>query len=66
MYVTVNDKVYTIKQIERNKKHSEEFDGEAKVDKPPKIYISPMSHPWKRQSFEAEQKRAHQSRIYTG
>lgn len=68
MYVTVDDKVYLLMELTKNKSVSEEFDTQAKQQpkKSRKIYIPPMSHPWKRNSFLAQQQRAHYAHQYTG
>lgn len=64
LYVTVDEKVYKLKQLVRNKKVSPEFDTEEpKVEKKP--YIPPMSHPWKLQSFRLQEARAHQWHQFT-
>ncbi|MBR3839016.1 MAG: transposase, partial [Clostridia bacterium] len=49
----VNDKeVYSLEEIPKQQITSKEFDLEHKeIERKPK-YIPPMSHPWKRQSFE--------------
>lgn len=48
LYTSINDKVYLLKEIARNKETSKNFDFEVKVEKPAKKkYIPPMTHPWR-------------------
>ena len=47
-------------------KISQMFDITIKAPKQRKYYITPMSHPWKRQSFLLQQQRAHNQKIYNG
>lgn len=65
LFLTADDKVYKLKELQKNKTHSEEFDKAKEKKKERKIYIPPMSHPWKRASFIAQQKRAHNFHQYT-
>ena len=53
LFVTVEDKVYALVQLEKNKKYSEEFDMIEDEKEVKRVYIPPMSHPWKRASFLA-------------
>lgn len=65
LLVTVDDKkVYLLEEIEKNARISPDIDLEAKKKKPKKRYIPPMSHPWKRASFLAQQRRAHEKGEY--
>ena len=52
-FCCVNDKeIYSLEEIPKQQITSKEFDLEHKeIERKPK-YIPPMSHPWKRQSFE--------------
>ena len=53
LFVNINDQLYSLKKIETHKKHSENIDPEyeePKVKKK-KVYIPPMTHPWKQQSY---------------
>jgi hypothetical protein len=59
LYASVGDSVYALIQVPKNKKTSEEFDVPVKKDKPRKVYIPPMSHPWKRATFLRAQEKAH-------
>ena len=52
LLVSVDDKVYKLNKMSIHKKISENFDNIDNVVKKKSIYIPPMSHPWKRQSFE--------------
>lgn len=52
LFVTVEDKVYLLKELLEHKEKSETFD-EPVIETHKKLYIPPMTHPWKRKSFEA-------------
>jgi hypothetical protein len=59
LYASVGDSVYALIQVPKNKKTSEEFDVHVKKDKPRKVYIPPMSHPWKHATFLRAQEKAY-------
>ena len=64
LFITVDDKIYKLVKLTKNKTESSEFNEvESKTKK--KAYIPPMSHPWKRATFVAQQARAHQFHKYT-
>lgn len=67
LFVTVDDHIYSLKKLVSHRSVSEDFDS-VQESKPAtkKIYIPPMSHPWKASSFIAQQNRAHQYGIYAG
>lgn len=65
LFITVDDKVYKLIELQKNQTLSEEFDEVKKEPKDKKIYIPPMSHPWKRASFVAQQAKAHRFHQYT-
>lgn len=49
---SVDDKIYEMRELEPQKRFSSNFDiDNNKTSKPKKIYIPPMSHPWKEASF---------------
>ncbi len=50
LYVSVGEKLYSLKLLDKKEKVSKEFDNEL-PKKPRIIYIPPMEHPFKRQSF---------------
>ena len=53
LFCSVNDKdIYTLDQIPLREKVSPDFDEPHEESKPKKRYIPPMTHPWKRASFE--------------
>ena len=52
LFVTVEEKIYLLKELPERKKSSLEFD-EIKEKKPKQTYIPPMTHPWKKASFDA-------------
>lgn len=63
LYLSVDDELYALRELIKNKKVSSDID----PDQPPvpkKPYIPPMSHPWKRTSYEAYRRKAHSSHSY--
>ena len=63
LLVTIDEKIYELRELSRNKEFSEEFD-EVPVVKEKKKYIPPMSHPWKAKSFLQQLEKAHNQKIY--
>lgn len=52
-FCCVNDKEsYILEEIPQQESKSKEFDWDYEEPKKKSQYIPPMSHPWKRQSFE--------------
>ena len=51
LYVNVLDQIYVMQEVPERSSHSVEFDAPAKQKKPPKKYVPPMDHPWKRASY---------------
>ena len=66
LLVTIDEKVYELKELERNKKVSLEFDEVKSVIavKEKKKYIPPMSHPWKVEYFKKQLRKAHTQHVY--
>lgn len=62
-FISVDEKVYALEEIQANAKISPEIDFE-ELKKPKKKYIPPMSHPWKHLSFVQQQKKAHNYHQY--
>lgn len=65
LLVTVDEKVYALTEIPKNAKVSPDIDFETEKKKQRKRYIPPMSHPWKRASFIAQQNKAHKYHKFT-
>ena len=63
LLVTIDEKVYELKELTRNKKYSKEFD-EIPETKERKKYIPPMTHPWKIEYFKKQLKKAHTNHVY--
>ena len=63
LLVTIDEKVYELKELTRNEKLSKEFDEILEV-KERKKYIPPMTHPWKIEYFKKQLKNAHTNHIY--
>lgn len=51
LYATVNDTIFALEEIPEVQAISENFD-EIVETKPKKVYIPPMTHPWKKKLFE--------------
>lgn len=51
LYITVNEHVYLLQKLESHKKVSKNFDEFSEIQKT-KAHVPPMTHPWKRASFE--------------
>lgn len=64
LLVTIDEQVFELKELSRNKKFSEEFDILPETKKEKKKYIPPMSHPWKLSSFNKQIKRSHYQHKY--
>lgn len=52
LYVNILDHLFALKEIPQRNEVSEEFDM-IKVEELKKVYIPPMSHPWKHASFQS-------------
>ena len=64
LLVTIGEKVYELRKLEKHEKYSKEFDIVPEIKKEKKKYIPPMSHPWKLASFKQQMKKAHTERVY--
>lgn len=67
LLVTIDDKIYELKELIRNQKTSLDIDmieEEIKI-KEKKKYIPPMTHPWKVSTFKKQMKKAHTIHVYT-
>ena len=51
LFATVNDSVFALEEIPEVQAISENFDEIAET-KPKKVYIPPLTHPWKQKLFE--------------
>ncbi len=63
LLVTIDEKVYELRKLQRNMSISKEFDEAIQV-KVNKKYIPPMTHSWKLASFKKQMKRAHTNHVY--
>lgn len=52
LYGCINEQVYALEEVPEHQHSSKNFDFNKLIDKPKKKYIPPMSHPWKKSSFE--------------
>ena len=65
LLITIGEKIYELRKLEKHEKTSKEFDIEPITKKEEKNkYIPPMSHPWKLKSFKQQMKKAHTQRVY--
>lgn len=64
LLVTIGEKVYELRKLEKHEKYSKEFDKEPKIKEEKKKYIPPMSHPWKLASFKQQMRKAHTTQVY--
>lgn len=64
LLVTIDEKVYELKELNRNEKVSKEFDKVVETHKEKKKYIPPMSHPWKLESFKRQMRLSHQKHVF--
>lgn len=64
LLVTIGEKIYELKKLEKHEKYSKEFDIKPDIKEEKKKYIPPMSHPWKLASFKQQMKKAHTERVY--
>ena len=64
LLVTIGEKIYELRKLEKHEKYSKEFDNIPEIKKEKKKYIPPMSHPWKLASFKQQMQKAHTQRVY--
>lgn len=65
LLVTIDEQVFELRELKRNKSYSTEFDNiKANDEKIKTKYVPEMTHPWKLASFKAQMKKAHTHRIY--
>ena len=63
LLVSIDDKIYELRELSRNERFSKNFDEIAEV-KEKKKYIPPMTHPWRLSSFKKQLKKAHTDHVY--
>ncbi len=51
LYANILDNLYVLEEVPSHQKYSENFDEKVEQKKEKKVYIPPMSHPWKHASF---------------
>ena len=65
LFVTIDENVYNLKELERNQRFSKEYEQEDNNQiKEKKIYNPPMSHPFKLQSFLRQMEKSHKQHQY--
>jgi hypothetical protein len=66
LLATVNETVYELKEVMRNKKVSKDIDLDITiiVEKVKTKYIPPMSHPWKAYSYKKQVEKSHKQKVY--
>ncbi|MGI6581590.1 MAG: hypothetical protein ACOX1M_04590 [Erysipelotrichaceae bacterium] len=65
LLVSIDEQVYSLDKLEIHEKHSEDFDYKSTIKVDKKVYIPPMTHPWRTDNFLKHKKRAHQEHIFT-
>ena len=63
LLVTIDEKVFELKELSRNERFSKEFD-EIIEEKEVVKYIPPMTHPWKVEYFKKQLRKAHTTHVY--
>ena len=63
LLVTIDEQILELRELSRNERFSKEFDEPIEV-KEKKVYIPPMSHPWKLESFKKQLQRSHYQHQY--
>ena len=67
LYFCVDEKVFALEEIPEHELSSRNFNFKEPSKKPCVKYIPPMSHPWKKSSFEQfKRKQAHRVELMTG
>ena len=65
LLVTIDEKVYELRELNRNAKQSINMNELLNKESKPKAkYIPPMSHPWKAESFRKQIEKAHNYHVY--
>ena len=65
LFVTIDEEIYALKELKTHKLISEELDEViSNIPKEKRIYIPPMSHPWKAGSFKKQIEKAHTNHVY--
>lgn len=63
--VTIDEKVYQLKKLEQHKKVSINLNEVIEeIPNKKRIYIPPMTHPWKASSFKKQLEKAHTNHVY--
>ena len=52
LYASIGEELFATRRLESHERYSAEFDERPVEPKPKRLYVPPMSHPWKRDSFE--------------
>ena len=63
LLVSIDEAIYELKELSRNERFSKEFDEEP-IIKERKVYIPPMTHPWKLESFKRQMRLSHLKHQY--
>ena len=63
LLVSIDEKVYELRKLQRNTSFSKEFDETVQV-KEKKKYIPPMTHPWKIEYFKKQLQKSHYKHQY--
>ena len=64
LLTAIDENVYTLRELQKHKSFSVELDEIVEEIPTRKVYIPPMSHPWKASSFKRQLKKAHTNHVY--
>lgn len=64
LLVAIDDKIYSLKELNRNSKYSSEFEN-VPIIKEKKKFIPPMTHPWRTTNFKKQLQKAHYQHQFT-
>ena len=64
LLTAIDENVYILKELKKHKSFSVELDEIVEEIPTKKVYIPPMSHPWKAASFKRQLEKAHTNHVY--
>ncbi len=64
LLVSIDEQFYELRELSRNERFSKEFETVTETKKERKVYIPPMSHPYKSASFKRQMYKSHYRHVY--
>lgn len=64
LLVSIDEKIYELRELRRNAKHSQEFENVPSTKEKTK-YIPPITHPWRVDSFKKQLRQSHYQHSFT-